>query len=210
MSNLLTACEECNLNILNRKGDTPLHIAVRIGYVHHKEIVTELLSSGKCNPNIQNREGDTPLHIAVRRNNTAALLQLLDHKHCNPNAQNEEGDTPLHIAVRNRFVQHEDMVIKLSSCGKCNPDIHNSKGDTPLHIAVRENKTASLFHLLDHKHSKACVWNKEGLTPIDVAIASKNFEAVFQLLHAEDIISWKGSIAFLNMAVGHRNKDFIL
>jgi len=208
---LLTAYEECNPNILNREGDTPLHIAVRIGYVQHKEIVTKLLSCGKCNPDIQNRKGETPLHIAVRRNNAAALSQLLDHKRCNPNVQNEEGDTLLHIAVRNRYVQHEDIVMKLSSCGKCNPNIQNREGDTPLHIAARENNMAALSYMLAQKQCKACVWNKEGHTPVDVAIASKNFEAVFRLLpHAEDIISRKGSIAFLNMAVRHWRDDFIL
>ena len=69
----------------------------------------------------------------------------------------------------------------------------------------------ALRHLLAQQHCKLNVRTNKDHRPIDIAVAYQNLQAVFQILsHMEDIICLEGSIAFLNMAVGHRTDDFIL
>jgi len=145
---LLTACEECNPNILNREGDTPLHIAAGI---NKTAALSQLLDNKHCNPNAQNKKGDTPLHIAVRNRyvqHEEIISKLLSCGNCNPDIQNGEGDTPLHIAVR---WNNTAALSQLLDHKHCNPNAQNKEGDTPLHIAVTDNQTAAISKILAHK-----------------------------------------------------------
>jgi len=57
----LIQSKQCNLNIPNKNGDTPLHIACFVGKI---DCVQLLMSEPECNLNYRNKYGDTPLHIA--------------------------------------------------------------------------------------------------------------------------------------------------
>jgi len=45
--------------------------------------------------------------------------------------------------------------------------------NTPLHIAARWNNTAALSQLLDHEHCNPNAQNKEGDTPLHIAVRNR-------------------------------------
>jgi uncharacterized protein len=62
-----------NPNIANRKGETPLQIAVRLNYV---DGVEELIKGG-ADVDIADAQGETPLMTAVHQRNVSLVRQLL-------------------------------------------------------------------------------------------------------------------------------------
>ena len=215
----LLSYKECDWNVHNKDGDTPLHIAVR-----ENKTVLRLLNDQQCNPDAQNKMGDTPLHIAVIDNIKPAISQLLTSGQCNLNVQNKEGDTPLHVAVR---CGQEDTVIQLMLCKECDLNIQNTKGDTPLHVAVTQSKenailhfdgvtyklTPVVFQLLSDKQCNPNVRNNEGDTPLHLAVRHRTPVAMFHLLSNSqcnpNVHNKKGDTP-LHIAVRYRQVDTIV
>lgn len=88
------------INHQNNDGDTPLHIAIRVG----KEFAVKELVELKADLLLQNKKGNTPLHEAVlseNRDNTALLLKELEQvPGFKRNLENNDGDTVLHLVAR--------------------------------------------------------------------------------------------------------------
>ena len=176
----LLSCEECDPNMQNKKGDGPLHIAVRDDKI---SAVSKLLTSKRCNPNLQDTNGDTPLHIAVKENITPAISKLLANEQCNPNLQDMEGDTPLHIAVRGNIMSAISLLL---TSKRCNPNVQNKEGDCSLHIAVWENRTPVICQLLANKQCNQNIRNNDYLTPRLIAVNQKSSSAATVLLQHKD------------------------
>ena len=159
---LLTACEECDPNMLNREGDTPLHIAAR----ENKTVaLSHLLDHKQCDPNVQNKEGDTPLHIVVVDNQTAAVSQLITHKRCNLNVQNVKGDTPLHIAVTVGNLQLCEMLMTKVD----NVNTLNEAHLTPVLAAIKHKRPSIAKALLQHKKCDLSLHDSDGNTALHLA-----------------------------------------
>ena len=92
----LQESDECNPNIRNKDGYTPLHVACRRDNI---EVAKMLVTDQRCDINIQDVNKNAPIHIACRLN---ILRPLLSWQYCNPNQQNEDGDTALHVACRGK------------------------------------------------------------------------------------------------------------
>ena len=192
--------KECDVNVRNKDGDTPLHTAAELGQY---ETIVQLLSYKECNPNIQNSEGDTPLHSAVRQGKTAVVSRLLTYQQCDPNVQNKDGDTPLHTAVKNNtsYTKHRTPAVHaishLLTNKRCNPNVPNKDGDTPLHIAIRHCQEDTVF-LMSLKECDVNVQNKDGDTPLHIACYRKSFDTVKFLLKRKcstNILNKKGKTA---------------
>jgi len=93
-----------NVDVLNKKGIAPLHLAVSQNIIL---LVDILLSKCKANPDILNSALDSPLHIATS-NGYFEIIKMLIEKGANINSKNNDGDTPLHIAAINQL---EDKMI---------------------------------------------------------------------------------------------------
>jgi hypothetical protein len=63
------------INHLNKKNETPLHIACKIG---DKDITSLLLDNG-ADPNLKDENGDTPLHVLskISKDNGIHHLEIL-------------------------------------------------------------------------------------------------------------------------------------
>ena len=61
------------INQKNKRGNTPLHIAVRKGYV----AISELLLESGANKDYKNKKGQTVLEIARENGNTHLELALM-------------------------------------------------------------------------------------------------------------------------------------
>ena len=70
-----------NVNIQNREGATPLHMAASGGQVEilpNAGAIVEILLKAGADVNIQDTDGDTPLHYAAYKGHTEAVEALLN------------------------------------------------------------------------------------------------------------------------------------
>ena len=76
---LLLRAPGCDINLVNTKGETPLHLACRQSdkMVLHM-LATEEMCDLRCDPNITNKQGYTPLHIATVNSQIDSLRLLLN------------------------------------------------------------------------------------------------------------------------------------
>ncbi len=82
-----------DVNIKNKDGKTPLHIAVENNY----EDIVKLLLQKNADVNAKDNNGNTPLHIAVEKGNYFVIKELLKAG-ADKNIKNNEGKTALDIA----------------------------------------------------------------------------------------------------------------
>ena len=149
----------CDPNIVNSKGDTPLHIACWQGSI---EIIDLLLGSEKINLYVTNLEGQMPFHVA----NHEAIKFLVKCGDYSLNEQDSEGNTVLHLAVQTKDIK---SVSTLLTDPSCDPNIVTNKGDTPLHIACRQGCIEIIDLLLGTKRINLQAMNAHGKLPLHVA-----------------------------------------
>jgi len=123
--------EGFDINLQNRGGYTPLHIAIIYGQLG---IVNTLIYAG-ADVNLPNYFENTPLHFAAgargATNNHLDIVNVLITLGADVNLPNNNNNTPLHIAATNN---HLDIVIALID-GGANLNIRNNRGETPLEAA---------------------------------------------------------------------------
>ena len=199
---LLLAREDCDPNVKDRDGNTPLILSCENS--HHK-IVKLLLGILKCDPNVRNKAGDTPLHLATRIETTRIIKLLLADPQCDPNVTNEKGETPLHVAC---VIGNAIVVETLLENGKCDPNVRTKTGDTQLHLATKIGDTQTIQLLLADPQCDPNVTNEKGETPLHVACVIGNAIVVKTLLKTGGCgpnVRTKTGDTLLHLAA--RNKD---
>ncbi|KAF2072287.1 hypothetical protein CYY_006394 [Polysphondylium violaceum] len=129
-------------NVLDFKGRSPLHIAVKQHQPDSPDLVEILLSCG-ADPSIYNHKGLYPLHISVKENNLRTVKSLLKHERVDVNCKIESTkyskldnsflDTPLHISSQNSF---HPIIKLLLQCKDININERDYMNRTCLHRAV--------------------------------------------------------------------------
>ncbi|WAR05193.1 SECG-like protein [Mya arenaria] len=150
MNNKYEVIEKFNsklsLNIKNKNGDTPLHIACKSGNVQ----TIDALIDAKAKADIQNRNGEIPLHLVAQseRITPETASHLIDytiktHDWNSLNARDYAGNNALHVACKHATagVLWEFRQIKISE--------RDTNGFTPLHVAVRPGQPEILHMALD-------------------------------------------------------------
>ena len=175
--------EECEPNVQNKDGDTPLHLAASW---NKTAVIFKLLAYQQCDINAQNKNGNTPMHIAIRLNKTAAISQLLADQQCNPNVQNKEGDTPLHVACYMKQLDSTKLLLER----RFSTNIPNKKGDTAqdiplneggdylLHIACQWGDVGTVRYLITDESCNPTVQNANLDTPLHIACYSKSLDII--------------------------------
>jgi len=110
-----------NINIQDKDGDTPLHIAV---FLCNYEIIKILLDHG-ADTNIKDKYGQTIIHrlyFGINDNNINKILKLLEEKNINFSVKDNFGNTVLHITLKQiiKFqtpltIKHKIFINKLKS-----------------------------------------------------------------------------------------------
>jgi ankyrin repeat protein len=124
------------------RGNTPLHIAVKRGYI---SVARYLLTLGAPLP--------PDLLVTLDRDqshwNTAPMIHFLVENGANILAYTNDGDSVLHIVLRcfNDDKGTLDAVKALAGYG-CNPLKANSRGETPVYIAVEQGHISAARYLL--------------------------------------------------------------
>nr|GMD66271.1 uncharacterized protein LOC109175152 [Ipomoea batatas] len=131
------------LKLQNDRGDTPLHLAARLG---NTEICTHILSraqkQGKAYELIRDRnfKKETPLFLAAHRGKMEAfqfLLTVFKKENHNPIdiCRQENGDTILHSALSGEYFEMAfEIISELPELG----NYVNEDGISPLHILARK------------------------------------------------------------------------
>lgn len=127
-------------NSINSEGDTPLHIAAKLGYLD----ITQLLISRNANFYIQNKDGNTPLHMAVEYNQEEIIDEFLSHN-IDQRVKNRRKQTALLKAVQKNY---ESIAVKLvNKGGEINTT--DTWKNTPLHYTSLTGNENLAQHLID-------------------------------------------------------------
>lgn len=108
---------ECNPNILDSNGDTPMKLAIEHSNIDFIKIICDYPN---FSPNMKFKYGETYLHIAIRvayRTNTDDAYEicahlLLKYSQYLVNNETEYGETPLIMAVRWGLLRLVKILLK--------------------------------------------------------------------------------------------------
>ncbi len=137
------------------------------------------LLDGACNPNEQNEAHHPALLIAARHNRVEAARLLLAAG-ADVNAASTSWETPLFAAAA---AGHEELFSLLLAAG-ADIHCHTKAQSTLLHAAANGGSTVILSQLLEPLSAKLNARQRNGDTPLLVALQRNNTEAVRLLLEA--------------------------
>ncbi|MDR1230853.1 MAG: ankyrin repeat domain-containing protein [Spirochaetaceae bacterium] len=176
-----------NIEVRDNEGNTPLLLAVRMGTYRSAE---HLLTSGG-DINTRNNAGDTALHMAVR-DERSDLAMLLLQNGAQIYSLNGDGESPFSIALS----FHDDrnqagtsrMVSTLLTTDRVR--ISDDEGRSALHIAVMRSMSVPKLEIIVNQGGRVNSVEREGRTPLRMAVEMNNWEAARYLVGAgSDIFS---------------------
>lgn len=123
--------EGTNVDLLDEEGNSPLHIAIELGF---DDIAKFLIDIG-ADTNIVNSAGVTPL-FAASKNNNVQIVDLLLRNKADVDAKDEFGRTPMFYAVSN---ENFKMMEVLKDNGA---DIfaNDNQGVSPVFLAIEKGR----------------------------------------------------------------------
>ena len=165
-----TAVSERNLNYRFGDGQTPLHIAA---IKNHKSIARYLLVNG-ADTSAQDITGATPLHEAVRYGDIDIAKALLENG-ADANAEDNLGKTPVMLIIPDR---EQDAMYRLLIAYKADVAKKDAYGDTVLHTATMASLSPAVLELLVAGGADVNARNKDGVSPLLIAVQKRNFDHV--------------------------------
>ncbi|KAH0986847.1 hypothetical protein GBA52_014024 [Prunus armeniaca] len=183
----------------NLDGDTPLHVAARVGrFSIVTYLVRETMSMSQVEfrnvssssmfdtLRVRNRGNDTVLHEAVRNghNKVAEFLLKIDPKlAC---FENEAGESPLYLTARAGLLDILNQILQ-----SCPSSAHGgSDGQTALHAAVVERHFDIMEALLRFKQQLIKEADHHGKTPLYYAASLGDHRTVQRLLELDILIAY--------------------
>jgi len=164
-------------------GETPMHIAARLGDCI---VMAAVLRRGAGRPDVQSSDGTTPLHVAARERNAGCVdLLCAAARRGAINSIDKRRLTPLHCAVNASAL---DVVRTLLRHG-ADPNVVDRDGLAPLHYAAAATHPPAFSHsgvvdLLISHGANVSVQDNQHRTPLHLASAVGNAALVQLLLSA--------------------------
>ncbi|PQQ05665.1 ankyrin repeat-containing protein [Prunus yedoensis var. nudiflora] len=204
----------------NKKGNTPLHVAARVGC---HEVVKFLIEhaqrmlidpadqeSGPADANAHkellrktNSQKDTALHVAVRNGHVGVVTLLVEADPQLCSFTNSANESPLFLAVRNGSA---NIVLYILNESPVIPSFHGTNGVTALHMAVtRKHLTGKgiVETMVSKNHGIIREVDELGWTPLHYAALGGNLEATKVLLRLDSDTSYildKSGLSALHVA----------
>ena len=165
-----------NVEIQNKKEETPLHIA-SAQPEGTKGIVRALLEHG-ASVDAQSRDHETALLLAASVNNHGVVEVLLEYG-ANANGANKLGETALIRASRTGSTKVVDLLLRHPGT---NVNLGTNLGDTALMLAAQYGREDILQMLLAHGAS-VYLKNKKGHTALQIVCLMDRQAIIYTLLH---------------------------
>lgn len=165
-----TAVSERNVNYRFGDGQTPLHIA---SIKHHKSIARYLLVNGAVT-SAQDITGATPLHEAVRYGDIDIAKALLESG-ADVNAEDNLGKTPVMLVIPE---DKREAMYRILITHKADTTKKDAYGDTVLHTATMTSLSPVILELLVASGADVNARNKDGVSPLLIAVQKRNFAHV--------------------------------
>jgi ankyrin repeat protein len=171
-----------NVNLPDKSGNTPLHLAVLNNYVP----LMDWLKDHGASANARGLHGDTPLHLAIITDHSTdgSLIVRLLEMGADVNAASDYGDTPLHRAAYLGLTEKVRLLLR----NKANVSARAQRGETPLLYAARPEGYPETVRALVEGGADAKVADNFGMTPLHGAAMIGDVEVARVLVengHAE-------------------------
>ncbi|KAL7582892.1 hypothetical protein Lser_V15G41640 [Lactuca serriola] len=210
---------DIDINSVNPRGQTALHIAANHGYI---EVLEFLVTLGSDSDVVDNK-GWTPLHCASSEGHVAAVEFLLNSSVFVKYAVTKEGKTAIALAYENDHMDLYDMlylrdvlhkaatVNDISGLKKCLAEgaAVNGKdqnGWTALHRAAFKGRVESVKLLLSHG-ARVDVEDNDGCTPLHRAVDAGHGQVAMLLVAQGARASTKSLIDHMSLKNYHSLVD---
>ena len=181
----LVSEQQCDVNLQNEKGDSPLLKACGSGDI---ATVKYLVEECNCDISLKNHSGNSALHMACRSYGGSVELvkYLVSEQQCDVNLQNEKGDSPLLKACGSGDIATVKYLVE-----ECNCDISlkNHSGNSALHMACdqrqsfRNGESVELVKYLVSEHNcDVNLQNEKGDSPLLIACETGDIATVKYLV----------------------------
>ena len=124
-----------DLNVINRYGRTPLHIAIKDLAIEDRSLdIGQLLLDNGADPNTVDTDQKTALHYAIWYKRKRSFIISLLKARADPNVQDSAGRTALHYAVKMGKAYLFEQLLQHGA----DPRVRDNQGQTILHYAAED------------------------------------------------------------------------
>lgn len=165
-------------NFVPESGFAPIHVAAFSGNV----AVIDVLARHGAAVDMRSKDGSTALILAIEGEKLSAAERLI-RLGADPNATSNDGTAPLHVAV----CKHSVAIVQLllANGARVNESCPALKNNTPLHLCLSNfSRSRDIFFLLLGAGASVTATNRNGLTPLAMAIVWGHEDACSALVHS--------------------------
>uniref|UniRef100_A0A8C3E7M4 non-specific serine/threonine protein kinase n=1 Tax=Corvus moneduloides TaxID=1196302 RepID=A0A8C3E7M4_CORMO len=174
-----------NPNLTNKKGSTPLHIAIEKKF---KSIV-ELIMARKINVNAKDEDQWTALHFAAQNGDDFSTKMLLD-KNASLNEVDFEGRSPIHIACQ----YGQENIVRILLRRGVNVNIKGKDDWVPLHYAAWQGHLPIVKLLAKQRGADVNVQTVDGRTSLHLAAQRGHYRVARLLIDLESDVNVRNGL----------------
>ncbi|KAL4659488.1 ankyrin repeat domain-containing protein 26-like [Arapaima gigas] len=175
--------KKSDVNQLDRKQRTPLHLACANGHAE----VAQFLVENKAEVNLCDTRHQSPLMQAVQCQQESCVTVLLEHS-ADPNLVDINGNSALHLTTLIPSISVAELLLEHEADVNC----QNKDGCTPLMLAVTENHIEMTEFLLE-EGADMNIKDTMGRTSLMIAASNGQISMVRLLLRYEADVGVKDS-----------------
>jgi ankyrin repeat protein len=167
-----------NINLQNRNGFTPLHLAIK----NSAQYTSQALIDNGADITLKDKNGQTPLMHAVRGGDISLIKNIIVLPQ-NLDAKDNNGWTAFHFLFENEILRSDEKqaeIARLLINAGADINIQTNDKSSALHLAIERNYQFVTQVLIKAKAAPS-LRNNKNMTPLMVAVQSGNLPIVKKL-----------------------------